>query len=106
MASHVAPILGVDLEEIMATSRDHKELLWAWQRWRDAVGRQIRPVFEHYVHLSNKAAQYNGEQAGHHVSGQWPGKERSLCCRGCRPQQNGCGWGRQRGREPCNWSHK
>ncbi|XP_005070292.1 angiotensin-converting enzyme-like protein Ace3 [Mesocricetus auratus] len=52
--------LEPDLEEIMATSRDQKELLWAWQGWRDAVGRQIRPVFEYYVHLSNKAAQYNG----------------------------------------------
>ncbi|XP_038942571.1 angiotensin I converting enzyme (peptidyl-dipeptidase A) 3 isoform X2 [Rattus norvegicus] len=52
--------LEPDLEEIMATSRDQKELLWAWQGWRDAIGRQLRPVFEDYVHLSNKAAQYNG----------------------------------------------
>ncbi|KAL6073647.1 hypothetical protein STEG23_023533, partial [Scotinomys teguina] len=52
--------LEPDLEEIMATSRDQNELLWAWQGWRDAVGRQIRPIFEYYVQLSNKAAQYNG----------------------------------------------
>ncbi|XP_052051480.1 angiotensin-converting enzyme-like protein Ace3 [Apodemus sylvaticus] len=52
--------LEPDLEEIMATSRDQKELLWAWQGWRDAVGRQLRPVFDDYVRLSNKAAQYNG----------------------------------------------
>ncbi|XP_021032679.1 angiotensin-converting enzyme-like protein Ace3 isoform X3 [Mus caroli] len=52
--------LEPDLQEIMATSRDQKELLWAWQGWRDAVGRQLRPVFEDYVRLSNKAAQYNG----------------------------------------------
>ncbi|XP_031209745.1 angiotensin-converting enzyme-like protein Ace3 isoform X2 [Mastomys coucha] len=52
--------LEPDLEEIMATSRDQKELLWAWQGWRDVVGRQLRPVFEDYVRLSNKAAQYNG----------------------------------------------
>ncbi|XP_028721157.1 angiotensin-converting enzyme-like protein Ace3 [Peromyscus leucopus] len=52
--------LEPDLEEIMATSRDQKELLWAWQGWRDAVGRQIRPIFEYYVQLSNEAAQYNG----------------------------------------------
>uniref|UniRef100_H0XMC6 Angiotensin-converting enzyme n=1 Tax=Otolemur garnettii TaxID=30611 RepID=H0XMC6_OTOGA len=51
---------GTDLEEIMATSRDQKELLWAWQGWRDAVGRQIRSIFGQYVQLSNKAAQLNG----------------------------------------------
>lgn len=66
--------LGTDLEEIMATSRDQKELLWAWQGWRDVVGRQLRPVFEDYVRLSNKAAQYNGKQAGHSILGQCPGK--------------------------------
>ncbi|XP_053426752.1 angiotensin-converting enzyme-like protein Ace3 [Nycticebus coucang] len=52
--------LEPDLEEVMATSRDQKELLWAWQGWRDAVGRQIRTIFGQYVHLSNKAAQLNG----------------------------------------------
>lgn len=45
----------------MATSRDQKELLWAWQGWRDAVGRQLRITFERYVQLSNKAAKLNGE---------------------------------------------
>lgn len=45
----------------MATSRDQKELLWAWQGWRDAVGRQLRMTFERYVQLSNKAAKLNGE---------------------------------------------
>nr|KAF6454436.1 hypothetical protein HJG63_000150 [Rousettus aegyptiacus] len=52
--------LEPDLEEVMATSRDQKELLWAWQGWRDAAGRQLRVAFEHYVHLSNKAARLNG----------------------------------------------
>nr|XP_020044006.1 angiotensin-converting enzyme-like [Castor canadensis] len=52
--------LEPDLEEIMATSRDRKELLWAWQGWRDAVGRQLRPIFGRYVQLSNKAARLNG----------------------------------------------
>lgn len=67
MASHAAPVVVTELEEIMATSRDQKELIWAWRGWRDVVGRQIRPVYEYYVHLSNKAAQYNGNQAGHNV---------------------------------------
>ncbi|CAH6776291.1 angiotensin-converting enzyme-like protein Ace3 [Phodopus roborovskii] len=59
---HEGPCLSLepDLQEIMAKSRDQKELVWAWQGWRDAVGRQIRPTFDYYVHLSNKAAQYNG----------------------------------------------
>ncbi|EPY86413.1 angiotensin-converting enzyme [Camelus ferus] len=52
--------LEPDLEEVMATSRDQKELLWAWQGWRDAVGRQLRTTFERYVQLSNKAAKLNG----------------------------------------------
>uniref|UniRef100_A0A4W2I3G6 Angiotensin-converting enzyme n=1 Tax=Bos indicus x Bos taurus TaxID=30522 RepID=A0A4W2I3G6_BOBOX len=54
--------LEPDLEEVMATSRDQKELLWAWQGWRDAVGRQLRMTFERYVQLSNKAANLNGYQ--------------------------------------------
>uniref|UniRef100_A0A7N5KD44 Angiotensin-converting enzyme n=1 Tax=Ailuropoda melanoleuca TaxID=9646 RepID=A0A7N5KD44_AILME len=52
--------LGIDLQEIMVTSRDQKELLWAWQGWRNAVGHQLRITFERYVQLSNKAAKLNG----------------------------------------------
>ncbi|XP_045746145.2 angiotensin-converting enzyme-like protein Ace3 [Mirounga angustirostris] len=52
--------LEPDLQEVMATSRDPKELLWAWQGWRDAVGRQLRITIERYVQLSNKAAKLNG----------------------------------------------
>ncbi|XP_058531303.1 angiotensin-converting enzyme-like protein Ace3 isoform X1 [Ochotona princeps] len=52
--------LDPDLKEIMANSRDEKELLWAWQGWRDAVGRQLRSIFPRYLHLSNKAARLNG----------------------------------------------
>ncbi|XP_012588563.1 PREDICTED: angiotensin-converting enzyme-like isoform X2 [Condylura cristata] len=52
--------LEPDLQEIMATSQDQKELVWAWQGWRDAVGRPLRFVFEHYVRLSNKIAKLNG----------------------------------------------
>lgn len=61
----MAPFPGTDLEEVMATSRDQKELLWAWQGWRDAAGRQLRVAFEHYVHLSNKAARLNGKTSTH-----------------------------------------
>ncbi|XP_037350441.1 angiotensin-converting enzyme-like protein Ace3 [Talpa occidentalis] len=52
--------LEPDLQEIMATSQDERELVWAWQGWRDAVGRPLRFIFEHYVQLSNKIANLNG----------------------------------------------
>lgn len=57
----LAHFLGVDLKDVMATSRDQQELLWAWQGWRDAVGRPLREPFKQYVQLSNKAARLNGE---------------------------------------------
>lgn len=53
--------VGADIHDIMAYSRDHKELLWVWQGWRDSVGRQIRSTFERYVQLSNEMAILNGE---------------------------------------------
>lgn len=45
----------------MATSREYEELLWAWQSWRDKVGRAILPLYPKYVGFSNKIAQLNGE---------------------------------------------
>uniref|UniRef100_A0A7N4V350 Angiotensin-converting enzyme n=2 Tax=Sarcophilus harrisii TaxID=9305 RepID=A0A7N4V350_SARHA len=52
--------LEPDLSEVMASSRDYDELLWAWQGWRDTVGQQLRPIYSRYVELSNKAAKLNG----------------------------------------------
>ncbi|XP_006833625.1 PREDICTED: angiotensin-converting enzyme-like isoform X3 [Chrysochloris asiatica] len=52
--------LEPDLTTLMATSRDYKELLWAWEGWRDKVGRAILNFFPKYVELSNKAARLNG----------------------------------------------
>ncbi|XP_042639493.1 angiotensin-converting enzyme [Orycteropus afer afer] len=52
--------LEPDLTKLMATSRNYEELLWAWEGWRDKVGRAILPFFPKYVELSNKAAQLNG----------------------------------------------
>ncbi|XP_041431911.1 angiotensin-converting enzyme isoform X1 [Xenopus laevis] len=52
--------LDPDLTEILAKSRDYDELLFAWQGWRDASGKQIRGKFKRYVELTNKAAQLNG----------------------------------------------
>ncbi|KAM9003003.1 angiotensin-converting enzyme-like [Sarcophilus harrisii] len=53
--------LEPDLSEVMASSRDYDELLWAWQGWRDTVGQQLRPIYSRYVELSNKAAKLNGK---------------------------------------------
>ncbi|XP_072417140.1 angiotensin-converting enzyme isoform X2 [Chiloscyllium punctatum] len=52
--------LDPDLTEIMATSNDYNELLFAWKGWRDASGKKMRTNFERYVALSNKAARLNG----------------------------------------------
>lgn len=47
----LAPFPGTDLQEVTASSRDQRELLWAWQGWRDAMGHQLRSTFERYVQL-------------------------------------------------------
>uniref|UniRef100_F6S8L7 Angiotensin-converting enzyme n=1 Tax=Ornithorhynchus anatinus TaxID=9258 RepID=F6S8L7_ORNAN len=52
--------LEPDLTELMATSQNYEELLWAWQGWREAAGKPVRQKFERYVELSNKAARLNG----------------------------------------------
>ncbi|XP_029068873.1 angiotensin-converting enzyme isoform X1 [Monodon monoceros] len=56
--------LEPDLTNLMATSRNYEELLWAWKGWRDKVGRSILPYFPQYVELSNKAARLNGYEDG------------------------------------------
>lgn len=53
--------LSSDLTDIMATSRDYDELLFAWKGWRDASGKQIKSDYKRYVELSNKAAVLNGQ---------------------------------------------
>ncbi|XP_037267090.1 angiotensin-converting enzyme [Falco rusticolus] len=52
--------LDPDLTDIMATSRDYDELLFAWKGWRDASGKKIKNNYKRYVELSNKAAMLNG----------------------------------------------
>ncbi|XP_009867587.1 PREDICTED: angiotensin-converting enzyme [Apaloderma vittatum] len=52
--------LDPDLTDIMATSRDYDELLFAWKGWRDASGKIIKNNYKRYVELSNKAAVLNG----------------------------------------------
>ncbi|XP_064807077.1 angiotensin-converting enzyme-like [Oncorhynchus masou masou] len=52
--------LDPDLQQIMAESRDYNELLFAWQGWRNASGRELRQDYKRYVQLANKAATLNG----------------------------------------------
>ncbi|XDV45023.1 hypothetical protein PO909_013201 [Leuciscus waleckii] len=52
--------LDPDLNKIMAESRDYDELLFAWQGWRNASGRELRKSYKRYVELANLAATSNG----------------------------------------------
>ncbi len=45
----------------MAESRDYDELLFAWQGWRNASGRELRNSYKRYVELANLAAKSNGK---------------------------------------------
>ncbi|KAL2078213.1 hypothetical protein ACEWY4_025898 [Coilia grayii] len=52
--------LDPDLNKIMAESRDYNELLFAWQGWRNASGRELREDYKKYVAIANEAARANG----------------------------------------------
>ncbi|XP_028823415.1 angiotensin-converting enzyme isoform X2 [Denticeps clupeoides] len=52
--------LDPDLNKILAESRDYKELLFAWQGWRNESGRALRTDYKEYVQLANEAARLNG----------------------------------------------
>ena len=52
--------LDPDLYMLMAKSRDYNELLWAWKSWRDAVGPQMRPLYQKLVGLLNSGAREHG----------------------------------------------
>ncbi|XP_075701161.1 angiotensin-converting enzyme isoform X2 [Rhinoderma darwinii] len=52
--------LEPDLTEILATSRSYKKLLYAWEEWHNAAGVPIRPKYEEFVKLSNKAFRMDG----------------------------------------------
>ena len=47
--------------EILRTSRDTDELKHVWVEWRKVSGEECRSMFEHYVALSNEAANLNSE---------------------------------------------
>ncbi|XP_077996681.1 angiotensin-converting enzyme-like [Glandiceps talaboti] len=53
--------LDPDLYEIMATSQDYNELIWAWEGWRDTCGPEMKPMYPRYVELANEAAVINDQ---------------------------------------------
>ena len=60
---HVAVLLlcsTIGLYNILLGSRNYSELYWAWDGWRDAVGKTARDDYKEYVRLKNKAAIANG----------------------------------------------
>ncbi|XP_071484071.1 angiotensin-converting enzyme-like [Diadema antillarum] len=58
--------LDPDLSEIMASSTDWDELVWAWKGFRDAVGVPNKPLYAKYVDIANQGARENGyEDMGH-----------------------------------------
>ncbi|XP_038658667.1 angiotensin-converting enzyme 2 isoform X3 [Scyliorhinus canicula] len=48
------------LTVLMSDSKDYNERLWAWEGWRVNVGKKLRPLYEGYAELKNKAARMNG----------------------------------------------
>jgi peptidyl-dipeptidase A len=52
--------LEPELSEIIRSSRDWDELLWAWTSWRDVTGPGIREKFSEIVSLMNNTAIENG----------------------------------------------
>lgn len=52
-------LLEPGLDDLMATSTDYNERLWAWEGWRAEVGKQLRPLYEEYVDLKNEMARAN-----------------------------------------------
>ncbi|XP_072016666.1 angiotensin-converting enzyme-like [Amphiura filiformis] len=50
-----------DLVRILAESRNYAELYWAWDGWRDEVGKPAREDYKEYVRLKNKAAIANDQ---------------------------------------------
>jgi peptidyl-dipeptidase A len=52
--------LDPELTEIMATSRDYDQLVWAWQGWRNVTGHVMKARYVELVDKMNEAAVDNG----------------------------------------------
>jgi hypothetical protein len=52
--------LEPELTEILAKSRNPRELKHYWEEWRESSGKQIRSMYHTYVNIYNEAAKLNG----------------------------------------------
>merc|ERR1719244_683719 len=52
--------LDPELTEILANSRNEKELQYYWEQWREASGKEMKDMYNQYVNLYNEAATLNG----------------------------------------------
>lgn len=50
-----------DLVQLMRTSRDPAELLWAWHEWRRLVGPPSLQLYPALISIQNQGARNNGE---------------------------------------------
>lgn len=51
--------LDPELSDLMTSSRNYSDLLWAWKGWHDAAGRPMRQIYTQTVSLRNKGARDN-----------------------------------------------
>ncbi|CAI5789816.1 angiotensin-converting enzyme [Podarcis lilfordi] len=52
--------LEPEITDIMATSRNYRKLLYAWEGWHNAAGNPQRPKYQEFVELSNEAYKMDG----------------------------------------------
>ncbi|ELK12924.1 Angiotensin-converting enzyme 2 [Pteropus alecto] len=57
-------LLEPGLDDIMESSKDYDQRLWAWEGWRSEVGKQLRPFYEEYVVLKNEMARGESDMWG------------------------------------------
>ena len=48
------------LSDVIENSHSWIDLLHAWETWRDAPGKKIRPIFDEFMELQNSVAKENG----------------------------------------------
>ena len=48
------------LTKIMAQSTNYTERLFAWESWRNEVGRKSKPLYERFIELKNAQSVLNG----------------------------------------------
>lgn len=54
--------LEPELQDIMSSSHDYKQLEYVWTQWREKSGKLMRNGYKKYIELNNKAATLNGKE--------------------------------------------